>query len=203
METAAYYVALAMIVTIPAFAPGWLLIHPFAQQWRKIGPFATYLIVSCIACAIMVGIYFIREPLLRIHFGVRTPLVILAALLLGVSIYIGVRRARRLSPSATLGLPEISRTRAPGKLITGGIYSHVRHPRYLEVGFSIAAIALFTNYLAVYLLLVFYIALIYLVVILEERELGRRFGTAYEEYCKEVPRFVPRLRRASRVQGNN
>ncbi len=203
METAAYYVALVMVVTIPAVAPCWLLIHPFTQQWRKIGPFATYLIVSSIACAIMIGIYCLREPLLRIYFGVRTPLVILAVLLFGVSIYIGVLRMRQLSPSAMLGLPEISRTKGPGNLVTEGIYSRVRHPRYLEGGFAIAATALFSNYLAVYLLLVFYIAIIYLVVILEERELERRFSTAYEEYRKEVPRFVPRLRRASRVRSND
>ncbi len=203
METAAYYVALVMVVTIPAVVPCWLIIHPFAEQWRKIAPSATYLIVGCIACAIMIGIYCIREPLLRIHFGVRTPLVILAALLLGVSIYIGVLRMRQLSPSTMLGLPEISRSKAPGELITEGIYSQVRHPRYLEGGFAIAATALFSNYLAVYLLLVLYIVIIYLVVILEERELERRFGTAYEEYCRKVPRFVPRLRRASRARSND
>lgn len=133
----------------------------------------------------------------------RSSLVIVAVLLFGVSIYIGVLRMRQLSPSAMLGLPEISRTKGPGNLVAEGIYSRVRHPRYLEGGFAIAATALFSNYLAVYLLLVFYIALIYLVVILEERELERRFGTAYEAYRAEVPRFVPRLRRASRVQGND
>jgi protein-S-isoprenylcysteine O-methyltransferase Ste14 len=32
------------------------------------------------------------------------------------------------------------------------------------------------------------------VVRLEERELRERFGTAYEEYCRRVPRFVLKLR---------
>jgi protein-S-isoprenylcysteine O-methyltransferase Ste14 len=33
---------------------------------------------------------------------------------------------------------------------------------------------------------------LFLVVILEERELRQRFGDAHVEYCRRVPRFVPR-----------
>jgi protein-S-isoprenylcysteine O-methyltransferase Ste14 len=36
---------------------------------------------------------------------------------------------------------------------------------------------------------------IYLIVLLEERELRDRFGRAYEEYCQGVPCFFPRWRR--------
>jgi protein-S-isoprenylcysteine O-methyltransferase Ste14 len=203
MESVAYYIALVMVLAIPAVMPCWLLIHPFVKQWRKVGPFATYLVMSGVVFMLMVGIYRIRKPLLRIHFGVRMPLVILAAFLFGVAMYVGIRRIHRLSLPVMLGLPEISRRKGPGKLVTGGIYSQMRHPRYVEIGLVIVAAALFSNYLAAYLLLVFYSALTYLVVLLEERELKSRFGAAYEQYCKEVPRFVPRLRRASRVRVND
>jgi len=203
METAAYYLALVMVVATPAATLIWFLIHPFARQWRKIRPFATYLIVGSVAFVIMVGIYRLRAPLLEIHFGVSPPLVVLAAFLSGVSIYIGIRRWRQLKPSTLLGLPEISPSKEPGELVTEGIYSQVRHPRYLEFGFGLAGIALFSNYLAIYLLLVAYIPVIYLVVILEERELKSRFGPAYEDYCEKVPRFVPRFRGGRRVQSNN
>jgi protein-S-isoprenylcysteine O-methyltransferase Ste14 len=30
---------------------------------------------------------------------------------------------------------------------------------------------------------------------MEERELRRRFGASYEEYCRRVPRFIPSLRK--------
>jgi protein-S-isoprenylcysteine O-methyltransferase Ste14 len=108
-------------------------------------------------------------------------------------VYIGVRRMRHLTTSVMLGVPEVARGGKAGKLLTGGIYGQVRHPRYLEIGFVLAAVALFVNYLAVYVLLAAYVPVIYLVALLEEHELRERFGEAYEQYCSEVPRFVPRL----------
>jgi len=37
--------------------------------------------------------------------------------------------------------------------------------------------------------------LLWLTVILEERELRQRFGAAYDGYCQRVPRFRPHRRR--------
>jgi len=202
VETAAYYVALVTVVAIPPVVLSWLLVHPFAEHWRKIGPFRAYLILGSIVVIIMVAIYQSREPLLKIHFGVSAPLVILAALLLGFAIYLRVRLRQQFSIPRLLGLPEISSSKGPGELVTKGIYSQIRHPRYLEGGFIIASGALFSNYLAVYLLLGAYIPIIHLVVILEERELKSRFGVAYKQYCEEVPRFVPRLRRRGHCEGS-
>ena len=34
-----------------------------------------------------------------------------------------------------------------------------------------------------------------LVILYEERTLAKRFGTSYEQYCNEVPRWIPRVHR--------
>jgi protein-S-isoprenylcysteine O-methyltransferase Ste14 len=51
---------------------------------------------------------------------------------------------------------------------------------------------LFANYQFLYIFLLVAAALIYLLVLIEERELRERFGEAYVEYSRRVPRFVPR-----------
>ena len=195
METAAYCVAVVTVVTAPPAVVCWLLVHPFAEKWRSVGPIVTYVTIGSLIVLSMVGIYRIREPILRIRFGFSMPLWILAAFLFGVAVYIEVQRHRALRTIVLIGLPEISNQAGPGELITQGIYSFIRHPRYLVGGLLIAAAAFLSNYLAVYLVLLAYIPFIYAVVVFEERELKTRFGTTYEEYCMKVPRFVPRLRR--------
>ena len=147
----------------------------------------------------MVGMYHVRDPLMRISFGVRWPLVCLAVPCFLASLYIAALRWRLLTPRIMVGVPEVSQKQGPGRLLTTGIYARIRNPRYVEIGLALAAIALFCNYLATYALAVLYVPGIYLVVLLEERELRQRFGEEYERYCREVPRFVPRLtRRAGR-----
>jgi protein-S-isoprenylcysteine O-methyltransferase Ste14 len=193
MEIVAYWVALGTIVTVPPFLSLWFIVHPFTRKWRRLGPTKTYLILISVLIPIMTVIFLFREVLLRIHFGVSRFLVILAVFFLLAMIYVGIRRARYLTPDIMFGLPQLSEHKYPGKLINEGIYAHIRNPRYLEVGLGLTSIALFCNYLATYVLLIAYIPIIYWVVILEERELKERFEREYEQYCRDVPRFIPRF----------
>ena len=84
----------------------------------------------------------------------------------------------------------------PKKLVVVGFYRYVRNPMYLGsiVGWlglwivfgqaTLLAIAIaFALVLGVALFVVFY----------EEPTLRRKFGTDYEEYCRNVPRWMPRL----------
>ena len=195
IETTVYYIALITVVCVPPAIFLWFLIHPLASFWRRLGAVATYLVVIPILVSIGAVLYYFRGPLLSIHFEPRLSLVVIAVFLLAVGIYLGLLRVRHLTISMLIGIPEISKEGQPGKLLTEGIYGHVRNPRYLEIGFGLAGIALIVNYLAVYIVFIAYIPVIYLVVQLEERELRKRFGEAYERYCQDVPRFIPRLRR--------
>ena len=195
MESAAYWIALLTVVLFLPVLSVWFIIHPFIRTWRLLGTAKTYLIVLAIVLAMMTALFLVREPVLALRFGPRRDFAIAGGLLLAASLAIGIAMKRRLPIATLIGIPEVSPPAAGGALITEGIYSHLRHPRYVQVMLGLAGFALFTNYLALYALLAICTPLIYLVVLLEERELRHRFGEDYERYCRDVPRFLPRLLR--------
>jgi protein-S-isoprenylcysteine O-methyltransferase Ste14 len=198
IDTVAYWLALLTIVMVPPFMFVWYLVHPFAGFWRRLGPIRTYTSLILLMLPTMGLIYNLREPLLRIHYGVNWLLVILAVQFFVISVLIGIIRMRHLKPSIMIGLPEISGGGDPGKLLTEGIYAKVRHPRYVEVWLGLLALALFTNYLVLYILVFLFVPLTYGVVLMEEKELRERFGEEYEKYCRDVPRFLPKSLRLPR-----
>jgi protein-S-isoprenylcysteine O-methyltransferase Ste14 len=59
------------------------------------------------------------------------------------------------------------------------------------------AYALIVNHVGVYVLFVAAIPVFYAIIVLEERELIDRFGATYRQYQREVPRLVPRWRKAN------
>ena len=93
-------------------------------------------------------------------------------------------------------LPQLTEDPTASKLLSEGIYGRIRHPRYVSVFFGALAIALFSNYLATWILQILLVPVIYLLAIIEERELLERFGEDYRRYMEQVPRFVPRSRGA-------
>lgn len=194
MDSIRYYVALVAVVAFPPPLIAWLFIHPLADKLRRIGLAGAYISVFSFYAIGMFAIWSARGYVLTIDFGFSGPLMVLAIVLWGVSIYIRVMWRRVFRRSTIFGLPEFRRERQSGDLVTDGIYARIRHPRYLEIGLALWAIALFSNYLAVYIFCFAYIILIQAVVVLEERELKNRFGDEYEEYRSRVPRFIPRMR---------
>jgi protein-S-isoprenylcysteine O-methyltransferase Ste14 len=84
---------------------------------------------------------------------------------------------------------------SPQELVTEGIYARIRHPRYLSVLLGLVGLALMANYFGIYVVVAAFVPGLYAIIILEERELVERFGDAYRDYCKRVPRLIPRLHR--------
>ena len=85
----------------------------------------------------------------------------------------------------------------PPKLITTGIYAHVRNPMAIAgiligegLGFLLGSLSLILIFIPLLTLLGF----LYLKAV-EERELELRFGQEYLEYKKRVPMFIPKFRR--------
>lgn len=197
MDAVRYFIALFLIVAFPAAMSMWFLIHPLAGFWRRRGPTITYLSVVALAGVIGFLVFRFRQPLLRFEFGFSWVLTVSAILVYVGGVLLERQYRRHLTIATLLGLPEVSENR-PSTLLTEGIYSKIRHPRYLGLMFEISATALLVNYLAVYLLVLATVPVLYLTVYLEERELVERFGEAYERYMAEVPRFLPRVRQPGR-----
>lgn len=172
----------------------WFVIHPWARWWRRLGPAQTYLIVVPVVVAFGVLLFRVRGRLLGADLGMRWSLIAIALVLYGVSTWIAFQHWRHLSIATMIGIPELSPAeQCKGKLLKDGIYRVVRHPRYLSAGIAVIAVALFVDYVGVYVLILLLFPLGYPMLIFEERDLIDRFGEEYRQYQREVPQIIPRL----------
>ena len=183
-----------LVVSLPPLFLYWLLIHPFVSFWRGRGIGATYSVILMIIAAAMVGLFSIRHYLLAIDFGTSYALVILGILCLALSATLRFAIQKRFTIKTLSGLPEIAPDRYPRKLITDGIYSRVRHPRYVQFLVALMGYALIANHLASYIVVALWLPAIHVIVLLEEKELHDHFGDVYENYCRLVPRYIPKMR---------
>ena len=83
----------------------------------------------------------------------------------------------------------------PTRFVVTGLYRYVRNPMYVGAVLIVLAEAVYFQYAwlvlyAIGLWAVLHIAL----VIFEEPQLKKRFGSDYEQYLKTVPRWIPKLR---------
>jgi protein-S-isoprenylcysteine O-methyltransferase Ste14 len=80
------------------------------------------------------------------------------------------------------------------RLVTGGLYSHVRNPMYLGNAFLLLGLAVASNSW-VFLIggLAIGVAVHIGIIGAEEHFLHTKFGAQYEEFRRTVPRLIPRL----------
>ena len=85
---------------------------------------------------------------------------------------------------------------APTKiLVVQGLHRFVRNPMYIGVGLIVGGQAWLFHSLPLAVYLAFMLAAAHLFVLFyEEPTLRKMFGTEYEEYCRNVRRWVPRVR---------
>jgi protein-S-isoprenylcysteine O-methyltransferase Ste14 len=101
--------------------------------------------------------------------------------------------------AATIGLKYVVRGGRGGRvyaedLVTDGLYAHSRNPMYvgnllIMLGLAVASNNWPTIAIAVPLGLFMYSA----IVAAEEDYLQQRFGAAFSQYCRDVPRWLPRF----------
>lgn len=193
MDAVRYWLALLSVISIPPAIVYWLIVHPFVHVWRRVGKATTFSLMFVIFVGSMYGLWTIRDRLLATEFGTDWKLWAPAAICYGLAIHIQLRIRNQLTFRVLAGVPELDPDGKGGRLMTGGLYSRMRHPRYVAVILGTVGWALFTNYLAMYILVGVTVAGLVLVVSLEERELARRFGEPYREYRNRVPMFIPRF----------
>jgi len=80
----------------------------------------------------------------------------------------------------------------PKKLVVEGPYRFVRNPMYWSVVSVMLGEAILLRALSLALwAAVFFSGASLFVILYEEPVLRRKFGAAYEEYCRRVPRWLP------------
>ena len=148
---------------------------PSHRSWQF---FASWLIAGLVAvCFLFLGLLDFDSSFL--YQWLRFPI---AFALFICSSVIGTWSSLSLGLRTTLGLGD--------KLITDGPYRFSRNPQYLGDSLSIIGYMIFTNSAMVWTVGFLGIILNFLAPFTEEPWLEERFGAAYLEYKRRVPRFI-------------
>lgn len=190
-----YLLAVVALATLLPALVYWYLAHGWVDRWRRLAPPVTFGALFAAMAIVGGALWALRRPLLAVRYAWTPWWLVPAAVSLAAAVVVEVHCRRHLSRRTLVGVPELVTGAADQDLLVSGIYGRVRHPRYLAVVLGLLAVACLVHYPVVWLLLpVFTIGLLG-VIVLEERELVDRFGDAYREYQRQVPRLLPRRRR--------
>ena len=109
MSSIRYFLALLLVISLPAMLLFWLLIHPFIPTWRRLGPVWTYSLVGTLVMLTMFGLFQARTLLLTVEFGSHAPLWVLGSGCLAIAIYLRwLLHDARLTLRVLIGLPELA-----------------------------------------------------------------------------------------------
>ncbi len=79
-------------------------------------------------------------------------------------------------------------------LVTGGFYAHTRNPMYVGNVLILVGLAVASNsWFCAVVLTAAYVFVCVAIVAAEESYLRDKFGAAFDEYCRDVPRWLPRM----------
>ncbi len=179
-------VVLFLHLPIPLF---WFVVHPQVNFWRRHrkAAYAAGLLLSWLPVTACMAVYHTelfrrgRPPAACVTAG-------LALILFEIWIFWLVKRD--LGAARLVGQTELS---GGGEIARHGIYARLRHPRYVGSLLAILGACLIAGTHAMWIAAAAWTVFALLAISFEERELRARFGRAYEEYSRRVPRFIPRL----------
>jgi protein-S-isoprenylcysteine O-methyltransferase Ste14 len=185
-------VVLFLQLPIPLY---WFVLHPQVFFWRRHRRAAYITGLLCSWLPVTIAMIAYRRELVRSD---RPPAaeVGIGLLLIAFEIWIFVRVNRDLGGARLVGVTELS---GGGEIELRGIYGRIRHPRYAGSFLAILGACCVAGTRTTWVVAAVWSALIFLAIAMEEREMRARFGSAYQNYCEHVPRFLP----FSRKVGSN
>ena len=80
------------------------------------------------------------------------------------------------------------------ELIVTGLYRFVRNPLYIAGLLVLAGEAILFQSVGIFIYCLGMFGSFYVIVLMEETLLAEKFGARYEQYCKSVPRWIPRFK---------
>lgn len=173
-----------MHLPIPLY---WFVVHPQINFWRRhqrAAIFAGFLFSFPPVAACLV---IFRGELFRPDWPPVGSILVGVALIL-LDSWIFWRVKRDLGGERLVGKTELS---GGGEMVHKGIYARIRHPRYVGSFLAILGACFLAATRLMWIVAAAWLLLTLLAILFEERELRRRFGAAYEAYCRRVPRFLP------------
>ena len=116
-----------------------------------------------------------------------------------VALGFGIALLGQLVRGATIGFEYVIRGGRNKRvyaedLVTEGVYRMCRNPMYVGNLLIMAGLAVASNSLTCLLVAIPLFVFVYIAIIAaEEAFLRNKFGAAYEQYCADVPRWLPRF----------
>lgn len=186
---------LAFEMPVPIY---WLILHQPVLFWRKQMRAAFPVAVLTAWGSVDFFLYRFRLELFR-QEGISW-LALLGLALIGVDVFTFAKSEAVLGGRRIVGHSELEGSR---ELIARGLYTRVRHPRYLGMMSGVLGACLIIALLPLWAASVVWLLLALLTIRAEEHELHARLGPAYAAYAERVPALLPfrlqaRNRQASR-----
>ncbi|MGH9772617.1 MAG: methyltransferase family protein [Candidatus Acidiferrales bacterium] len=177
-------VVLFLQLPIPLY---WFVLHPNVNFWRR-HPKASFIIALLLSwLPVTICIFLFRRELFRQD---APPLwsIVAGLILIFFEGWLFWRLSHDLGATRLIGKAELS---GSGEMARHGIYAYIRHPRYAGSFLAILGACLLAGTRVMWIVAPVWCILTLIAIGLEERELHVRFGAAYEEYSRQVPRFMP------------
>ena len=190
MTLPAWLAAIVLFLQLP-IPLYWFVVHPQVKFWRR-HPRAVYIAgLAGSWLPVTIAIVIFHRKLFRSGWPSAGALVLGLALIVFEG-WIFWRVSHDLGTSRLVGQTELS---GAGEMQRGGIYSRIRHPRYNASFLAILGACLLAGTRAMWIVAGVWLVLMLVAISFEEREMRTRFGALYADYCSQVPRFVPSIRK--------